>query len=138
MPTNKSGSDGLMWALAGNVAEKIKKETNVDLGMIFNPRGLMEIVNMRDMATKKRKRLEQKIRKVEYLIKRGENLLTLYRIRLSAIDRTFKSLDLVERDFRVSQYSVLTEKLNSDISQLGLASGHQDKKEVPMNEVFGK
>ena len=35
MPTNKSGSDGLMWALAGNVAEKIKKETNVDLGMIF-------------------------------------------------------------------------------------------------------
>ena len=138
MATNKSGSDGLMWALAGNVAEKIKKETNVDLGMIFNPRGLMEIVNMRDMATKKRKRLEQKIRKVEYLMKRGENLLTLYRIRLHAIDRTFKSLDTVERDFRVSQYSVLTEKLNSDISQLGLASGHQDKKEVTMDEVFGK
>lgn len=138
MSTNKAGSDGLMWALAGNVAEKIKKETNVDLGMIFNPKGLMEIVNMRDMATKKRKRLNQKIRKVEFLIKRGENLLTLYRIRLKAIDRTYESLDTVERDFRISQYSVLTEKLNSDISQLGLASGHQEKKEVTMDEVFGK
>lgn len=131
-------NDGLQTYIAGKTKEKIEEEIGIDLGIITQAESFISILELKEIATNKMKRVDKDIHLLKSAIikaQRKKNQLIEAR---NGIVETLKEVNRIDRNNKIREFIMFRKEVTADVSKLALVTGNiKQERTGQVAEVLG-
>lgn len=131
-------NDGLQTYIAGKTKEKFEEETGIDIGIITQAESFISILELKEIATKKMKRVDKDIHLLKSAIIKAQRKKKQLVEERNGILETLDEVNRIDRNNKLREFIRFRKEVTADVSKLALVTGNiKQERTGQVAEVLG-